>query len=495
MKNLPAKKPATTVYQDVLAIAEKGNYFLSDRGEPFVDYDINGKRLTCNVSSKQFSDRLRIEYYQTHRQVLNGKTLKSVVETFAAKTSMNNDPKIKIWRRVAEHDGCIYIDLCNDEYEAVEVRVDGWQVIANPPTRFQRLPGMTPLPLPKKGGSVTSLTDLLNLSDQSDAAILVAFCVHAMQPRGPYPILVLNGPKGSSKSTLSRLITMLIDPNNDPLRPFPRNEQDLAIALNSRHLAAFDNISYLSQPRSDALARAATGGSFSARKLYSDLEQISIAIENPLILNGIPHFVNQPDLEDRCLFIQLRELPSQNRITEREFWSKFECVHAQIFGLLLDGLTKMLQERPSQGGINLGRMADFHANAIASETAFWNQGTFDAAYQMNKDRARNARLNQNPVAAVIVNMVRSIGNGAESVNLRTERTVWTGSVEELLQAIHSNSKEGLSLGLPDNVTKLGQMIANCTELLLEHGIKIQRTKSQSRRRDRGYSITLLDKNE
>jgi hypothetical protein len=495
MKNPKAKKQPTTVYNNILSIAETGYYFLSDRGEPFVDVYTSGKRITCAVSSKQFQDWLRKEYYQKYDQVLNGTILKGVVDTFAAKTCQNCEPTIKVWRRVAEHEGCIYIDLCNEEYEAVEVTPDGWRIITNPPTRFQRLPEMKALPKPQKGDTIKSLLELLNLADENDAAILVAFCVHSLQPAGPYPILILNGPKGSSKSTLTRLITSLIDPNLNPLRSFPRNEQDLAIAFNSRHLAAFDNISNLSQSRSDSLARAATGGSFSARKLYSDTDQISIAIENPLILNGIPHFIKQPDLEDRCLFIQLSEIRIQNRMTERDYWSKFDFIHSQIFGLLLDGLSKMLSKRSDQNGVMLGRMADFHANAIASETAFWPPGTFDAAYQMNKNRAKNARLKQNPVAAAIVNIVSNSDKGPDDGKFRTERTVWTGSVEELLYTIHLHAKDNLSLYLPDNGMKLGHMISNCTELLFEYGIRIQRTKSASRCRKRGYSITLTSRNE
>ena len=494
MKNSRDTKQRTNVGDDIQAIAKKGDYYLSDRSEPFVDLNINGKRITCEVRSKQFYDWLRSEYNKTHGQILSRVTLQNAVETISANTSMNQRPKIKVWRRVAEHEGCIYIDLCNDDYQIIEVGSHGWSVITNPPLRFQRLPGMMALPKPERNGSIDSFIDLLNLSDRDDAAILLAFCIHSLQPKGAFPILVLIGPKGSSKSTISKVVTKLIDPNIDPLRPFPRNEQDLAIALNSRHLAAFDNISCISQARSDALARIATGGSFSTRKLYSDLDQISIPLGNPLILNGIHHFVNQPDLEDRCLFIKLQEIDNQRRMTDREFWLKFDEIHPQVFGCLLDGMAKMLQERPYQEGLMLGRMADFHVNAIASESAFWQRGTFDAAYKRNKNLSRNLRLNQSPIATAIVNIVIKNGNDGDDANCRTERTVWTGSVEKLLYEIQSYSRDSLSLGLPDTVIKLGQMLANCDELLLEHGIKIYRTKAASKSRDRGYSIKLLAKN-
>jgi hypothetical protein len=55
--------------------------------------------------------------------------------------------------RVAEHGGCIYLDLTDDQRRSVEIGPHGWRVVFSPPVRFRRSAGMLPLPLPEKGGS------------------------------------------------------------------------------------------------------------------------------------------------------------------------------------------------------------------------------------------------------------------------------------------------------------------------------------------------------
>ena len=52
----------------------------------------------------------------------------------------------------------------------------------------------------------------------------------AVQPRGPYPILILNGEQGTAKSTTSRVMRKLIDPHVTSLRNFSSEERDLMIA-------------------------------------------------------------------------------------------------------------------------------------------------------------------------------------------------------------------------------------------------------------------------
>ena len=58
---------------------------------------------------------------------------------------------------------------------------------------------------------------------------------------------------------------------------------------------------------SDALCRLATGGGHSARTLYTDLEEISLAVKRPVILNGIEDVATRPDLAERALQIELED--------------------------------------------------------------------------------------------------------------------------------------------------------------------------------------------
>ena len=63
----------------------------------------------------------------------------------------------------------------------------------------------------------------------------------AIHPVGPNPILALYGQTGAAKSTLAKVIRLLIDPQADPLLAEPRNTRDLMVTAVNRWLRAYDN--------------------------------------------------------------------------------------------------------------------------------------------------------------------------------------------------------------------------------------------------------------
>ena len=63
-----------------------------------------------------------------------------------------------VYLRVAEHGNKIYMDLCNDNWNAVEIGPDGWRIVDAPPVvRVRRTSGMLPLPNPESGGGLDEL--------------------------------------------------------------------------------------------------------------------------------------------------------------------------------------------------------------------------------------------------------------------------------------------------------------------------------------------------
>ena len=487
MSNSPTRPNQSFGLEALRKIAQTGIYYKSQRGDAFVDITVAGIRRSFPVESRQFTDWIRAEAYNND-VIPSSSNLRELSDAMIAKVSFGETQCYPVWRRVAELDGFIYIDLCNSKYEVVKVGPHGWSIINNPPVRFQRFDGMQELPIPIRGGSIGEFTSLLNLSHDQDAAVVTAFCVHCLQPKGPYPLLVLNGPNGSSKSTLSKVLVGLIDPNSDPLKQFPRNEHDLALALDQRHLVAFDNVSNLTQARSDMLARISTGGSFGVRKLYSDKDQIKIELENPLILNGIPNFVERPDLADRCLFIELNTIAPDKRITAEEYGKKFYDAHPKIFGVLLDGVSTMLAHKEWTTLDELDRMADFHLNAVASETAFWPSGTYNGARLASKKRWQNAQLSKTPMAKALINLVSQPRSERDDW---TGRTVWTGSVVDLFDNLRRWYDEDELLNFPKTTEQLGIIIKKIKPILEENGVSFKRTKENDYNRSRGYEIYLL----
>jgi hypothetical protein len=143
-----------------------------------------------------------------------------------------------------------------------------------------------PLPVPERGGSIEALRSFLNLSNQNEFVLVVAWLLAALRSSGPYPLLAISGEQGSAKTVLSKLLRALVDPSVAPVRALPREERELMIAAHNGHLLAFDNLSGLPAWLSDALCRLASGGSFAVRQLYTDDEEVLFKAARPTFLNG-----------------------------------------------------------------------------------------------------------------------------------------------------------------------------------------------------------------
>ncbi len=69
------------------------------------------------------------------------------------------------------------------------------------------------MPLPQSGRTIGGLRPFVNVASDDDFVLLVSVLVGWLRGRGPYPLLVENGEQGSAKSTLTRVLKALIDPN------------------------------------------------------------------------------------------------------------------------------------------------------------------------------------------------------------------------------------------------------------------------------------------
>jgi hypothetical protein len=96
-------------------------------------------------------------------------------------------PQRMVHVRIAEHQGRIYLDLADAAWRAAEIGPEGWRIVAEPPVRFRRSPGMLPLPTPQQGGSLEQLTSLLNLPARDDLVLVTTWLWLRCAPSGPIP--------------------------------------------------------------------------------------------------------------------------------------------------------------------------------------------------------------------------------------------------------------------------------------------------------------------
>jgi hypothetical protein len=415
-------------------LAQCGDLFHTSAGTAYADISVNDHQETWPIRSKRFRTWLRRCYYESTGETASPAAIRSALDLLEARAQFDG-PERAVYIRTAALAGRIYLDLADEHWRAVDIGPDGWRVVRRPPVRFRRPAGMLPLPVPEPGGSIEALNSLLNLPSGNDFVLIVAWLLAALRSGGPYPLLAVSGEQGSAKTVLSKLLKALIDPNAAPVRALSREQRELMIAATNSYLLAFDNLSRLPHWLSDAFCRLATGGSFAARQLYTDNEEILFEASRPILLNGIEDVISRPDLGDRAIFLTLAPIAETDRRPEAELWREFEIARPLILGALLDAVVHGLQAINHVQLKPLPRMADFALWAAACETALWPAGTFARAYAANRRAAVESIIEADPLASCVRTIV-------------SERSTWSGTASELLRLYAQSAREDISLSPP-----------------------------------------------
>lgn len=380
--------------------------------------------------------------------------------------------------RVGGSSAAILLDLGQDPpAAAVEIRNGRWHVLGQLPTVFNRPRAMLELPTPL-GSSLQALRRFVPVASDEEFRLLASVLVSWLFPTGPYPILVLNGPQGSAKSTTSRIIRSLIDPNSAPVRTAPSSQSDLAVMVANSWVIAIDNISNLPPWLSDALCRLSTGGGWVTRKLYSDTEETVIDATRPILLNGIGQIASRSDLIDRSIILNLPPISDTNRKTEEELWELFLQERPMILGALLDAVAHAQKELPDLHLAKLPRMADFAKRAsAAAERVGWSKEEFLNAYERMRVRGRESAIASSPIAELIEELL-------------AERGAWEGTATDLLRDLESRRTSGrYDRDWPQNPQQLGAELARIEPHLLSGGISVQHSRTADKSRTRTIKIT------
>ena len=260
--------------------------FHSPDGERYGVIEVNGHRETWSLDSTVFRNLLDFRVYQRYGNLMPIGEVNRIIRLLKAKAQFEA-PEIPVFVRVAFYNGSIFLDLCNEKWEVVKITQNGWRVVQDSPVRFTRARGMLPLPHPQRGGKLEDFKNLTNAQDTNVWLSCLSWVIGTLNPKGPFPILNVEGGSGRAKSAAVRMIRHVIDPSTAPLRPAPDSVRDLMIASKDSWILAFDNLSKVPDWFSDALCRLATGGGFSTRKLFTDGEQFIINTIRPVVINGI----------------------------------------------------------------------------------------------------------------------------------------------------------------------------------------------------------------
>lgn len=459
----------------LLLLALEAKLFHSPDGNAYAYIPIKDHYETWPVRSKGFKKWLTRQYFKETGSSPSSECFNAAINTLEAVAHYEGEEK-EVFLRVAGFDDKSYVDLCNSEGEVVEIDKDGWRVIKCAPVHFVRSEGMLSLPSPETGGSIDDLRPLLNVKSETDFILSISWLLAALRHTGPYPTLVLSGEQGTAKSSFARTLKNIVDPSKAPLRRLRTEERDLFISANNSHILAFDNISKIPASISDALCCLSTGGGYSARQLYTDMDEAIFDAMRPIILNGIGNFIIRPDLADRSIILTLDKIPAGKRRPEKVLKTEFSKKLPSILGALFDVVSLGLGRLPDTSLKEFPRMADFALWGTACEKGFCKTpGSFMKAYNENRIDTIEDVLDASQIATALREFME-------------QRPLWAGTATDLLEALAElNPTTGEHW--PQNARKLRSELNRIAPFLREIGIEmVFGERGSARNRDRIITI-------
>jgi hypothetical protein len=264
----------------------------------------------------------------------------------------------RLYLRVAQHDGSLWLDLGDTTGRAVKINVGGWSVENVPPVLFRRTVLTGALPEPVPGSDIAGLWDWLNVAEP-DRPLVVAALIAQLFSDQPHVVVAVFGEHGTGKTTAVKVMVSLLDPSPVPVRKPPRDADSWVTAAAGSWVVALDNLSDIPPWLSDSLCRASTGDGDVRRKLYADSDLAVFAFRRCIIFDAIDVGALAPDLADRTLPVVLTPIADERRQDEETFWAEWQAEHPQLTGALLDLAVKVLRRLPTVQLDRKPRMADF----------------------------------------------------------------------------------------------------------------------------------------
>jgi hypothetical protein len=461
----------------LIELAGEASFFRTADGAVWADIDV-GHRESWPVRNRAFSEWLRHRFFKTEKTAPNKESIEACLCHVEAVARFSDAPRREVFVRIAGLGFQIYLDLCDDNWTAIQIDASGWRAVKDPPVRFFRTAGMLPLPIPETGGTLSDLRSLLHLGSADDFIILVGWLLGALRGRPPYPVLAMAGPPGASKSTAIGFLRDLVDPHEVKPGALPREARDLSIAARKRFIQAFDNLSGIPAEVSDMLCRLSTGGGFVIRSLYTNDEETVFSHTRPIILAGIEDVAGRHDLADRTSSLLLEHIPEHKKKLLSELQASFERARPRILGCLLTVVAQGLRNLPHTQLGKYPRMADYAHWMAACETAVWEPGTFARAYAANKAALAAASLEADIVATLVVDML----NGGLG---------WSGTAKDLLVQVNNRASDQQKRDKhwPKTPRGMTSRLRRASEVLREHGWAVEFSRAALIDRTRIITIT------
>ncbi|WP_298445796.1 hypothetical protein [uncultured Ferrimonas sp.] len=369
-----------------------------------------------------------------------------------------------------ECDKGLLIDVCDDEGTQYQLK-DGEVTVISQDSEalFISSQDAQALPTLTEEGDWKMLLPYLNM-EKRHQFLFIAWLLHTMtlirHPDTAYPILVIYGGQGTGKSTVSkRIIRSLLDPRAAKIKSFPKEKENLAIALQNEFCSIYDNMRSLSKEWSDYLCIAATYGVEEKRKLFTDGDSVKFNLHGSLVLNGIHDFIKEPDLASRSIYISMKQLTEEQRVNSKEMLGNLEKDMPKIYTGLLQLLAKILHVLPEVTITKAGRLDEFSRFLAGFEIVSGvPDGHLQGLYLKNQKDSALESLYLNKLAKPLIHIAQQTGTAGKKFTP-------TELYDELLRVTPIPDRKG---EFPENPIQLGLRVDGLISSLGMAGIRVER---------------------
>lgn len=371
-----------------------------------------GKSRDLKLDSIDFASELRI-HLRSETGILDiDKGDIDAIVTYLKDEAYQKDISVLASRvHYDEDSNTVYYDMCNEkdvvEITSTEISMKPKQMgmfDQGPMDKEQVQYVETPAKdLPKL------LDKVANVAGNNLIILAVFLCVCFLGNFFPTPILLITGPQGTSKSTLTRFIQRIVHPLRINSLSLSSNVKDISIALSTRLLTCFDNAGTISAEVANTLCSSVTGGCHQTRELFTTVDERITEYVSIIVINGIEIISRRTDLMERCIMIELDPIKPENRKTEKQVEANFAAHLPMILGAIFDAIKQVL----AMGEIELptlSRMADFEEWATKfAITMGYTADEFQKALMVNQQRLIDAVSFGNPVIFAVVELMHGKG--------------------------------------------------------------------------------------
>ncbi len=493
------KEDEETPFQALLRLFNKteAEVFLDQHGSGWITTKFNDHWENVKIKSSAFQRNMQFLYVSGRGTGVSRETIGQFGDYL--EEGAKSKERRYLYNRLAWIKDRLYVDMCTPTWECIEVTSEGWSIVTLERPPFKRFSHQQPLPVPKRDGDLKQIVNHVRFKNDKSYVLFCIWLVASLIEKSPRPGIVLYGIHGSGKSTVAKLVRLVIDPSSVLTLSLSKNEAEFVQLMEHHALINLDNLSWFPSWASDAVCRAVTGGGVQKRALYTDDDDVTYDYRRTFILNGISILSTAPDLLDRSIIIELDRISPKQMKTEQVVLEEFEEIRPSILGGILDTLVKAMKIRPTIQFDRLPRMSDWFLWGCAVAQAMGiPQEKFVRAYYENVKFQHEEAVEADPVANAVIEFMD-----------KDQSPYWIGTpsslyseLSELAKGMNFQNKHWPSSSsalskrlkkLSYNLGEVGIVIEYPPRTTTSRMIKITRKKRREQIETRGVSLSVTNK--